>query len=130
MWSGTDYLKNTNEFTHPDNIASSTDWSYNGQRSLKLTRRSESYNDYITTSSLPTPKGDYIFSCKVYSPSANGRVSVFLEDKDAVVVGYVISNDIQSINISINDSEIIAIRFIVDTLLQSAYFDDINVTSQ
>ena len=45
IWSGTDYLKNTTgTSTSPTiQLSSSTDWSYNSDRSLKITGTVESY---------------------------------------------------------------------------------------
>lgn len=129
-WTGSDYLKNVTDFSHHNNLKSSTDWSYNGERSLKLTRIAEEYLQYILQYFLheATTQGNYKFTVKVYSPTTNGRIIIVLQDKDAIWVSYGVSNEIQTITLTITDSQITGFRFTVDTSLQTAYFDEISIT--
>lgn len=64
IWSGTDYLKNTNGFLHhPDiTIESSTEWSNNGERSLKVNG-----NDWVRHTPIDDADGTYTASLNVYS---------------------------------------------------------------
>lgn len=75
-----------------------------------------------------TTQGNYKFTVKVYSPTTNGRIIIALQDKDAIWVSYGVSNEIQTITLTITDSQITGFRFTVDTSLQTAYFDEIFIT--
>ena len=128
LWSGTDYLKNITGFTkHP---TSSTEWSVNGERSLKLTRTSDQYNDYTTEWFQSIPTGNYLVTLKLYAPNTNGQASLFVGANESIHVGYSKSNTVQNISISVTDNNIIGMRISVYSSLESVYLDDLSVISQ
>lgn len=129
MWSGTDYLKNITGFTK--NPTSSTEWSINGERCLKLTKTGTNWNDYISESMIDDlPIGNYRFSCQIYSPHASGRIMAFLSESNISQVTFSASENIQPIIITITNEIFRGFRMLNDTLNESIYFDDFKVTAQ
>lgn len=125
VWSGTDYLKNITGFTKSP--TSSTDWSSNGERSLKLTRTSDNYNDYTTESYFNLPAGNYLFECKLYSPNANGRLTLFLGSEN-VSIDFYKSSNVQNISFTIDNDSFNGMRVSIYSSLESVYLDDVNIT--
>ena len=130
VWSGTDYNKNTTSFTKRENIESTTEWCFNGERSLKLTRRTEEYNGYTTEYYQTLPQGNYLTSIKVYSPESSGQITVFTASGNNVNVGYVKHSDIQTILLSVTNEGIIGLRVSIYGSQQSVYLDSISITAQ
>lgn len=130
VWSGTDYTHNTNDFTKNENLTSSTEWSYNGKRSLKLTRRTEEHNGYTTEHYTDLPKGDYLFTLKIYSPiNTGGSITLFCSEGN-VTAQYPKNEDTQTISISVTDKTVIGFRISLYSSLQSVWIDDIKITPQ
>lgn len=127
IWSGTDYLKNITGFTK--NPTSSTEWSINGERSLKLTRVAENYNDYITEITPNLPVGNYLLTFKLYAPNTNGQITVFT-NAETLTVGYAKNNNPQTISITIIDNTINMMRISIYVSLESIYLDNLSIIAQ
>lgn len=124
VWSGTDYTKDTTDFNNTC-IESSTDWSYTGERSLKLTRVQDSYNYYTTSFDVSLPKSDYHFSCRLYAPYSNGQVIV---TGDANVSTNFSSNkNVQLISVSLSNQPIVSVRFVNWSANTSIFIDEISI---
>ena len=127
-WTGTDYLKNTNEFNnHP---LSSTEWSINGERSLKLTNTEDNYEHYSTSYYQTLPTGTYIIQMKLYSPVGTGRIGVMLKGEDFQNINYSASDNVQNITITVTNKTIIGLRFYKWTVGTSVYIDDLKIQVQ
>ena len=72
VWSGTDYLKNTQNFSNGNGlkISSSNSFSSNGENSLKIIRDADS-GFYLDMPSLSGVEGTLTFKCYIYSPESD-----------------------------------------------------------
>lgn len=114
------------------NLKSSTDWSYNGTYSLKFQCPSrDSYNLYTTEYYCDEmPVNDYLFSVKVYSPSAESRITLFLKDSTQLNINIHPSNDVQTISLSITNNAITGFRLLNDSINEPIYYDDFKIVHQ
>ena len=129
---GTDYSHNVGDFTKQINLESSNDWSYNGSCSLKFQCPSrDSYNLYTTEyycDEMPT--GNYLFSVKIYSPSAGSRIALLLKDSTQSTINIPPSNEVQTISLSITNNAITGFRLLNDSLNEPIYYDDFKLVPQ
>ena len=125
VWTGTDYLSNTTGFSN-ECIESSTDWSYNGTRSLKLTRVQESYAYYTTQFSVDLPKNDYIFTFRLYSPNTTGQI-LLLSNEGNKTLNYNSNANVQLITLSVTNQSIVGVRFVNWSPNTSCYIDEITI---
>lgn len=123
-WSGTDYSKDITGFNNSPE--SSTEWSYNGDRSLKLNRFSESYAAYTTSYSIDLLKSNYLFTCRIYAPNTNGQI-ILLSDEGNVSVNFTSNKNVQLITLSITNQSISRIRFVNWTSNTSVFIDEISL---
>ena len=130
MWSGSDYLKNCNDFNKRHNLISSTEWGSNGDRSMKFTRTSDTYSDYSTEHMFDLPTGNYLFSCDVFSPEANGRIYLFLEDSETVSINFSAGDNVQRVSLSVTNHLIRGLRLLNSSLSKSIFFDNFSIISQ
>lgn len=130
VWTGTDYTQTTSSFTKNDNLTSSTEWSYNGDRCLKLTRRTEDYAGYTTEYYQDFPKGNYKFTLKVYNPDNNGGSITLFCNEGNESVQYTQNNNVQTITIEVSNKTVIGFRISVYSSLKSVYLDEFKITSQ
>lgn len=130
MWSGSDYLNNCTDFNKRHNLISSIEWASNGDRSIKFTRTSDTYSDYSTEHMFDLPTGNYLFSCDVFSPEANGRIYLFLEDSETVSINFSAGDDIQRVSLSVTNHLIRGLRLLNLSLSKSIFFDNFSIISQ
>lgn len=123
VWSGTDYNQNITGFTR--NPISSNNWSYDGERSLKLTRTGPNIVDYISDHDITLPTDNYKLTVKIYSPEGTGRVMVKYGTDSTSYVMFQPSNQIQTLSIQVDNENIRGVRFLSDTMNASIYIDDI-----
>lgn len=120
------------DFTKQTNLESIIDWSYNGERSLKFQCPSrDSYNLYTTEHYCDEMSvGDYLFSVKIYSPSATSRIQIFNKDGNSSQIYIPSNNTIQKISLSITNKAISGFRLLNDSLNEPVYYDDFKIAPQ
>ena len=129
-WSGTDFLKNANGFTNAICIESSNEWNSNGDCSLKLIRKSGTYNEYSTLYNISLAKNNYIFSCRLYSPQAIGEI-IIVSNEGNIHTSYPSNNQFQLITITVTNQSIGNIRFVNwGNIGDSVYIDDVKLIIQ
>ena len=130
LWSGSDYLNNCTDFNKIYNLISSIEWASNGNKSIKFTRTSNNYSDYTTEHMFNLPTGNYLFSCDVFSPEANGRIYLFLEEPETVSINFSASEDVQRVSLSVTNHLIRGFRLVNDSLNKSIYYDNFKIVHQ
>lgn len=129
VWSATDYTETITGFTNKP--ISSNEWSYTGERSLKLTRLSSTYGDYTTQHIQELLEyNNYKLTIKVYSPTGTGRIQLFHgTDATTTYVDINQSNQIQTLEIQVNNTPFRGFRLLSYIDESSIYFDDITLTT-
>ena len=127
LWSGTDYTKDSTGFSK--NAESSTEWSVNGSRSMKLTRSSDNYDDYTTEYFFNVPVGDYLITFKIYSPKAYGNFYVFCNEGNQNI-GFAKTEDVQLIQLHLTNKTVAGVRFVIYESNQSIHVDDFQIIPQ
>lgn len=104
VWSGTEYLKNTNNFTYTNlTINSSKEWSSKGEYSLQITASLDSYARVEFINNIPTLKDEtYVGSIDIFNNSKNNIALRFVENITGITqdVSIPSSNSMQTISIT------------------------------
>ena len=126
IWSGTDYKENIDRFNKTP--ISSNEWSNIGERSLKLTRTTDEYNNYTTeTSGIELPANNYKLTANIYSPNAYGRIVMFTGDTDQVVVSFSPNPNTQVVSVQASNTKCRGFRLLNDTKGQSIWLDNVSL---
>lgn len=125
VWTGTDYSADTTGFNHTC-IESSTEWSYNGTRSLKLNRFQEGYNNYTTSFVVTLPQANYIFTCRLYAPHTKGNI-ILLTKEGNLEVQFSENESVQLITLSATNRSVDGVRFVNWSPNTSCFIDEISI---
>ena len=88
------------------------------------------WSDCTSECMFDLEQGDYLFSCKVYSPNSSGRIYIFIDESDSDMVEFNSSENVQSISLAVSNHLVRGIRVLVGTLDKVVYFDDFSVIPQ
>ena len=133
VWSGTEYLKNTNGFTASNlTMDSSKEWSSNGDYSLQVTTLINNYARVEFIDNIPALKDEtYVGSVDIFNNSNNNIILRFVENTNILVQDIIIpsSNSMQTISITrtiISDSTNLRFQLVFRNAM-TIYVDNISL---
>lgn len=68
--------------------------------------------------------GNYLFSVKIYSPTAKGRITIFTADNGQSTINLSANEQVQTISLSITNNAIKGFRLFNDSINKPIYYDE------